>query len=309
MTGTNDRENTFREALFSGGMDLDGMDALLALYRELYPLRCLELEPEKDMKVPPEDEISMRLGEGFTLLDVPDLLSRAVDFSDQVKKAAGILAGHSEDPGSVTRTIKRLCEDPAVLHGLADAYVTDGDSVLREKTLSMDGANPEVVIFVVFNALTGLFLAAGHRFAEARTEPWDHGRCPVCGGEPSVAYLAGEGGKRFLICHRCETRWRFPRMVCPFCEEENPGESCYLFLEEQQYKTMTGQVCDRCKRYIKTWRVESDDLGLFHPEVEDLKTPAFDAAMESEGYRRGGANVFGLLMGLAVREDNPNGES
>jgi FdhE protein len=135
-----------------------------------------------------------------------------------------------------------------------------------------------------------------------KMDSWENGHCPVCGGEPAVAYLAGEGGKRFLICHRCETRWRFPRMVCPFCGKESPGESGYLYVEEPLYKGMTGHVCDDCGQYLKTWRVE-EDLGDLHPEVEDLKTPAFDAALESEGYSRGGANVFGVLVGGGVREE------
>jgi FdhE protein len=300
MTSIGDRENTFREALFSGGMDLDGMDALLALYRDIYPLRRSGPKPGKELKALRDDEISMRLGEGFSLLETPDLLPAEPDLSDHLESIGKILAGHSEDPDWVAQTVKRILEEPEGLSSLAEVYLKGGDGMLRAKAKSLDKANPEVVMFLIFNALKGLFLGAGHCSNEVSTDRWNRGKCPVCGGEPAVSYLAGEGGKRFLICHRCERIWRFRRLACPFCEHESPDESRFLYIEEPEYRIMSGYVCDECRSYIKTWRVEDEALGTLHPEVEDLKTPAFDAAMMSEGYRRVAPNIFGVMVGDAV---------
>ena len=273
------------------------MDALLALYRDLYPERKTSLKPAGKHKDPDERETPMRLAEGFTMLEAPGILPGSVELVEKAAEIGRILSRYSEDKGSVNAAMNLVLADPPSFLALAEIFLGDGEPSFREKLSSEEGANPEVVMFVIFNATKGLFLQAARRFAAVEVNQWEHGRCPVCGGEPAIAYLAGEGGKKFLICHRCETHWRFPRLVCPFCEKKSPGESRYLYVEEPQYKTMTGQVCDECKRYIKTWRVEDDDLGDFHPEVEDLKTPGFDDALESEGYCRGGANVFGVLIG------------
>lgn len=297
MSETGIREDTFRDALLSGVMDLEGMDALLELYRELYPLRRSDLKPEKQLRVPTEDELSMRLDEGFTLLEIPDLLPNAEVLAGQAGDVTRILSRHSEDPETVRATMGPFLENPDSFLGFAEAYMQNGEAGLRERALTMDKANPEVIMFVVFNALKGLFLETALGFAGIQWEQWNHGRCPVCGGEPAVAFLTGEGGKRSLVCHRCETHWRFRRLICPFCDHESPGESSYLFVEEPGYETITGHVCDQCRCYIKTWRVEDDDLGALHPEVEDLKTPAFDAALEAEDYRRGSPNIFGILIG------------
>lgn len=302
MSETVDRENSFRDALFSGGMDLDCMDNLLALYRDLYPLRRPGPAAGVKLELPSDEEISMRLQEGFTLLDTQALLPAGEDLSNLARDVAGILAGYSEDPDSVNGAVERLLEDPAGLSGMLGAYLTGSDSGLKEKVQSRERINPEAVVFVVFNTLKGIFLSAGQQFAEIRTEDWSRGRCPVCGGEPAVSYMAGEGGKRFLICHRCETSWRFRRLVCPFCEHESPGESSFLYIEEPEYRAMTAYVCKQCGFYIKTWRVEDEDLGALHPEVEDLKTPGFDAAIESEGYKRGAPNIFGVLISDVVSE-------
>ena len=245
----------------------------------------------------------MRLEEGFTLLETGDLLPTGSGLAGKMETAAEILAAHSEDPGSVHETVKGLLEDSAGLAGLVDAYLSEGDKGLRKKAQSLGAANPEVIMFVVFNALKAVFLSAGRFFDKVNTDQWNHGRCPVCGGEPSVSYMAGEGGKRFLVCHRCETNWRFRRLVCPYCEHEDPGESRYLYVEEPEYNAMTGYICDKCRYYIKTWRVEDEEPGSLHPEVEDLKTPAFDAALKKEGYRRGAPNIFGVLIGDVHSEE------
>ena len=302
MVEVGEREETFHECLFTGTMDIEGMDALLALYRDLYPERKTSLKPAGKQKDPDEKETAMRLAEGFTMLEAPGILPGAEDLVEKAANVGRILFQYSEAPDSVAAAMDRVLVDPPSFLALAENCLGEGEMSLREKLSSEEGANPEVVMFVIFNATKGLFLQAAQRFSTAETNQWDHGRCPVCGGEPAVAYLAGEGGKKFLICHRCETHWRFPRLMCPFCEEKSPGESRYLYVEEPQYKTMTGQVCDECKSYIKTWRVEDDDLGDLHPEVEDLKTPGFDDALDSEGYRRGGANVFGVLIGKGMGE-------
>ena len=194
-------------------------------------------------------------------------------------------------------------EEPASLLSLAQDYVLGGVVALREKALSLEATNPEVIMFVVFNTLKSLFLEASGPYTGIHSDQWNHGRCPVCGGQPAVAFMVGEGGRRSLVCHRCEAHWRFRRLTCPFCEYESPGESRYLFIDEPEYRAMTGHVCDQCKCYIKTWRVDDDELGPLHPEVEDLMTPAFDAAMEGENYFRGGPNIFGILMGAASERD------
>ena len=289
------RDKSFKDSLFSGSPDVEGLEGALELYRDLFPVTGAAAGAEnRDLR---EDEVQMRIDEGFTLIEPVEILPEAGEFAKKASEVAGVLARHSEDAESGAGGMEKILQDPELLHELATIYLKEGESALREKLGGMDGVNPEVVMFVLFNSLKGFFLGAAARFMEVDTSKWEHGLCPVCGGEPTAAYTMGEGGKRHLICHRCETTWRFRRLTCPYCGHENPEESGYLFSEEPEYKTMTSNVCGECRSYIKSWRVEGDDLDGLHPEVEDLKTPGFDSAVEGEDYHRGAPNIFGVWIG------------
>ncbi len=299
------RDKSFRESLFSGSMDVEGMESVLQLYRDLFPVSYARTDEGGEARELGEDEIQMRLGEGFTLMEPVEILPTAEDLAKRAGEVTEVLAGHSDDGEAVTGSMASLLKDPGAFHELAVTYLKEGEAVLREKLGDMEGVNPEVVMFVLFNSLKGSFLKVAERLVHLDTSKWEQGRCPVCGGEAAAAYTMGEGGKRHLICHRCETHWRYRRLTCPYCGHENPKESGYLFSEEPEYSAMTSNLCGECRSYIKSWRAEGDDLDDLHPEVEDLKTPGFDRAVEEENYRRGAPNIFGVWIGAEVDENPP----
>ncbi len=293
-----------RRSLFDGELDLDDMGTVLSLYRDLFDLTGKVLasssRPSRGLT---GEQAGMRLAEGFTLLDPGDLLPPRDELQSLVLEVLEALERHSEDPAGLQRDLSAFREEPTAFYRLAEVYLKEGEEKLRERLETMGGVNPEVVMFVLFNALKGVFLKAARRCEHVDTTHWGQGRCPVCGGEPAVSFLMGEGGRRYLVCYRCETRWRFRRLACPYCGFENPRESGRLSSDAPAYRNLSASVCSECEAYIKTWRVEGDDLGDFHPEVEDLKTPGFDRAVEEEGYSRGAPNIFGVWIGTVSDEE------
>ncbi|UCG38933.1 MAG: formate dehydrogenase accessory protein FdhE [bacterium] len=293
------RDEKLREALFSGTMDLEGMGTLLDLYRDLFPAVRQPVPTAAVPRSPSGEAADTRLREGFTLADPTDLLPEEGALASRSAEVLRILSSHSKERKASAAGMAELVENPGRLAEMAGVYLGEGEEALRNRTESLSDVSPEVVMFVIFNALKGLFLETGRRFAGTDLATWEQGHCPVCGGEPAVSYMVGEGGKRHLVCHRCETHWRFRRLTCPFCAHEDPRESGYLFSEAPEYRTMTAQLCSRCRAYVKNWRVEGEGLGSLYPEIEDLKTPGFDGAVEQEGYRRGAPNIFGVWIGTA----------
>ena len=65
-----------KEVLFSGSMDMEEMEEVLDLYRDLYPITEKAPKPKSKLTPPGREEAAMRLREGFTLLDPEDLVSR-----------------------------------------------------------------------------------------------------------------------------------------------------------------------------------------------------------------------------------------
>lgn len=104
--------------------------------------------------------------------------------------------------------------------------------------------------------------------------PWNYGHCPVCGSVPGIGDLSGEGGKRSLHCSLCETVWSFPRLRCPFCENDNREELSYLRAENEDYLRV--DICRRCNNYLKTIDLREisdpiilplDDVATWHLDI------------------------------------------
>ncbi len=304
MSDTNAKRETARQALFSGKLDLEDMDDVLTLYQDLFELTEKGASLGKGQRKLTDEEAEMRLAEGFTLIDPGDLLPGLDEMAAMVNEVVQILARHSEDADVLMEDMANLTGEPARLNDLARIFLSKGEEALRNELLLIEGANPEVVMFVLFNALKGPFLEAAARCEGLDTSVWEEGYCPVCGGEAAVAYTMGEGGKRHLICYRCETHWRYKRLTCPYCGHESPKESRYLYSEDKEYRILSASVCSECQAYIKGWRIESDELGDIHPEIEDLKTPGFDRAVEEEEFSRGAPNIFGVWIGSVIDEED-----
>lgn len=103
---------------------------------------------------------------------------------------------------------------------------------------------------------------------------WNYGHCPVCGSAPKLADLSGEGGKRRLHCSLCETAWAYPRLQCPFCENDNRKDLSYLRAENEE--GLRVDLCSRCGNYLKTIDLRElpgpvivplDDVATWHLDI------------------------------------------
>jgi FdhE protein len=110
---------------------------------------------------------------------------------------------------------------------------------------------------------------------------WTEGYCPICGKEPKIGEIREEEGRRFLFCTQCGFEWRFMRIKCPFCGNEEQQTLAYFSIEgEEKYRV---DVCNECKRYIKTvdFRETKEEANL---DVEDIATLHLDMLANEEGY-------------------------
>jgi FdhE protein len=110
---------------------------------------------------------------------------------------------------------------------------------------------------------------------------WTEGYCPICGKEPKIGEIREEEGRRFLFCTQCGFEWRFRRIKCPFCGNEEQQTLAYFTIEgEEKYRV---DVCNECKRYIKIvdFRESKEEANL---DVEDIATLHLDMLANEEGY-------------------------
>lgn len=287
------REKALMDALSSGKMDVEEMENVLDLYRDLYPVISKKFAAVgKHRKLSPE-EARVRIEEGFTLLDPKDLMPAKRGILKRAGEVAAVLAKHSEEDSPWSDgSLDRLLE-PAALTELVSLYLSGGEEALKKQLADISVEN-DLGLFLVFNVTKGIFLTAARAVCDVDTESWEAGSCPVCGGAPAVASLEGEGGKRYLVCHRCQWKWRYSRVHCPFCGNSD-HEGLGYFTVEEESENVRVDFCRKCDGYIKTWDMR--DGAEVVPEVQDLFTVRYDLAGEGEGFTRKSPNIFGVRVG------------
>lgn len=77
---------------------------------------------------------------------------------------------------------------------------------------------------------------------------WTKGYCPVCGSWPESSFIRGKEGKRSLRCSFCGHEWGFPRLVCPFCENDDQKKLELFFSEDRSFER--AELCHGCKKYV-----------------------------------------------------------
>lgn len=119
-------------------------------------------------------------------------------------------------------------------------------------------------------------------------------RCPVCGGRPQLSVLRPEshGAKRYLMCALCGFEWRYKRVCCPACGEEEFKKLAYHKPPDFELSHVRVEVCETCRRYIKS--VDLSEYGLAVPVVDELAALPLDVWAVEQGYRKIELNLVGI---------------
>jgi hypothetical protein len=119
--------------------------------------------------------------------------------------------------------------------------------------------------------------SAAHQASKgAEFKDWVKATCPCCGGSPDLAVKTGD--IRWLVCARCDSRWRSPTAGCLGCEATRPPTFVRGDAIDLGYELL---VCHACARYIKERRGD----GMQSPMLERAVTVELDAAAERRGLR------------------------
>lgn len=230
-----------------------------------------------------EEDMKEKIRQGFPLvekraltLDIPlstRLFRRLCKVLSRNKKA-------SHDAEQITRALRNKEIDILELFKQADSDNSEYISTLSKKLKVKE----DVLSFLVKNSIKPMFEAYANELkGHVDQETWWRGYCPICGSEPFIAEFREEGA-RFLVCSSCGYEWRFTRLKCPFCENDN-HEKLRYFYTEKEGKAYRVDVCEKCKRYIKT--VDTKELGEeVIPLLEDIGTLHLDILARDEGYKK-----------------------
>ncbi|MBL0714190.1 MAG: formate dehydrogenase accessory protein FdhE [Desulfosarcina sp.] len=163
-----------------------------------------------------------------------------------------------------------------------------GDDRFFQTTANRTGTDKNALAFIAYNSIApSLELCAVQLSCYLDREAVRSKKnCPVCGSFPSLAVL-GEEGRRELHCSFCRHHWKAPRIFCAFCENTTAAELHYFFGEEE--KDMRVDVCEGCRKYIKTVDGRVVSRPVFAP-LEQVASLHLDIIAAEKGFS-GGANL------------------
>jgi FdhE protein len=253
-------------------------DVATEQYGILSKIKITPLEIDKeDFKAKTEQGFPLIEKRALTL-DLPSatrLFRRLCKILSRNKKA-------STDAEQIIRSLRNKEIDLPELFKQGDSNNNEYISALAEKLKVKE----DVLVFLVKSSMKPIFEAYAKELGtHIDQERWWKGYCPICGSEPYLAELKQEGA-RFLVCSSCSYEWRYKRLQCPFCGHEAVKGAKYFYAEKEG-KAYRIDVCEECKKYIKT--IDTNELGEeVIPIIEDAGTLFLDVLAQKEGYSKEG---------------------
>lgn len=236
--------------------------------------------PSEAVLAPDRAEVKLRQGfPVFAREELPLPLDRAGEVLDRI--LAHRAGSARSDADGIRQALDRARKDRSWVDRVFQGFLSKDPGALSGPAREL-GLEPGVLRFLARAALRP-FVAQVSEAAEAllQGDPWPHAYCPVCGSPPDMACL-DEEGKRRLHCSLCSAEWRYARIGCPFCGNEDQERLGYLAVEgEEGFRV---DLCDACRRYLKT--VDRRVLEFSAPlDLEHLATLHLDLVAVDRGYR------------------------
>jgi FdhE protein len=157
--------------------------------------------------------------------------------------------------------------------------------------VEFEPANPGLLRYLGWTMLARFFQPLGKAFESWREEEqWLRSYCPACGAQPAMGQLVGvePGRLRFLSCGCCNTRWRYRRTGCPFCESADDHRLSALAIEGEKYLRI--DYCQSCRAYLKTY----DGAGNEFLFLADWTSIHLDIIARDRGLKRLAASLYEL---------------
>ncbi|MDH3345485.1 MAG: formate dehydrogenase accessory protein FdhE [Desulfobacteraceae bacterium] len=178
--------------------------------------------------------------------------------------------GHRQAEGLLKAIEEKRNGAPVVMK----AVLTSDFETIEASANALNVDSPVLALLIRLSLRPSFLIIAQAVLEHLDLSPWSFGHCPVCGSAPGLADLSGEGGKRRLHCSLCETAWPYPRLRCPFCENDNREELSYLRAKNEEHLRV--DLCGQCNNYLKTLDLREisgpiilplDDVATWHLDI------------------------------------------
>ena len=254
-------------------------------------LEILEVQRRVQGRVPlPQfqitgDSIRRHQASATPLLRFEDIPLDLSDLRLMVRQTADVLRRYGALEEGDYRKVQSLGRDMQLLdvtgqwyrNGLAHQVAAVGIPA-SNSFAELDGAD---VIDQVLTVSMRPFLSRCAEVLQQRPElsSWTHSHCALCGGQPDLSVIT-PSAERHLICGRCELRWKWESLACPYCRNTDRSKITSFATSDGQYRV---DACDMCRRYLKAYDGRRASRPVM-PIVDAVATLPLDAAAIQRGY-------------------------
>lgn len=165
------------------------------------------------------------------------------------------------------------------------------DNTVKDSKKDLGEVSEGFLLFLAWSALSYTLEPLKEKVSALSEEhPWRKGYCPVCGQLPAMGQLVRteKGRERDLVCGCCQMRWRFRRLGCPYCENNDMKSLEIIGLDEEP--DLRIDTCKKCKGYLKTYTGE----GQEQVALADWSTLHLDMIAKKHGFKRIGYRMYGV---------------
>jgi FdhE protein len=251
---------------------------LLEFYRRLLQTQFKTHKPANPAGLSlSSDAIQRHMLKGLPLVGFNDLVLNWSLVQSMFIKVIAVFARYPELFGEIPPSMKKPEAGRLLTRKAAKAWFT-GKELSREL---LDGAN-ENLMQTMIQATLQPFLA-DYSLALLKSVDQDNWRreyCPICGGNPDIAFLEKEHGARWLMCSRCDFQWLFQRLVCHCCGNQEQKSLSFFTDDTEQYRLY---VCEQCKSYLKAVDLRKTENEVLLP-LERFNTLDLDSQAKAYGY-------------------------
>ncbi|MFC1516272.1 formate dehydrogenase accessory protein FdhE [Thermodesulfobacteriota bacterium] len=231
------------------------------------------------------DILAAKAEENLPLISMSEFVIDGQSAEALLGNICDIAAGANEIMKNSAKTLRKAQQDQKLDMNLLFSGLLEENDTYFAEIAEENGIDQEILAFLIYNSIQPSLALCAEQLSTYLPEntPWESGYCPICGAYPGLSVLEGEG-VRFLFCGFCWHKWEAKRIFCPFCENSDSKTLQYFYSEEE--KDLRVDVCDSCKKYIKTIDARKAERDIY-PPLEQISTLHLDIQAREKGLESG----------------------
>lgn len=227
---------------------------------------------------PDEAQLRRHVAERRPILTFEDIPLDWTDVRLMLRQTVDILHEFESLDAEATATLQAIAREPERFQQIVRAwYVSGGERRAAEAIEADETGMLDQVLALAMRPF--LARCAETLLPQLDLTGWDAAHCPLCGGEPELAFIT-PAADRLLLCSRCTGAWPFDPVACPFCSNDDRARITSFASRDGRYRLYG---CDQCHRYLKAFDGRNAPRGALLA-VDTVATLPLDAAAIQKGY-------------------------